>query len=88
MKLTVSTRQVRIEGNYVSVIFNRSHNSMPETTEVKNVEQARTFINDYIARNIKDSPMHLVLKKEGRAFGGFSAFDSSIPAAVESSTRL
>ncbi|WP_241177159.1 hypothetical protein [Citrobacter portucalensis] len=28
MKLTVSTRPVRIEGNYVSVVFNRSHNSM------------------------------------------------------------
>ena len=24
MKLTVSTRPVRIEGNYVSVVFNRS----------------------------------------------------------------
>ena len=46
MKLTVSTRPVRIEGNYVSVVFNRSHNSMPETAEVKNADQARAFIND------------------------------------------
>ncbi|MFU0871730.1 hypothetical protein [Kluyvera sichuanensis] len=45
MKLTVSTRPVRIEGNYVSVVFNRSHNSMPETAEVKNADQARAFIN-------------------------------------------
>ena len=88
MKLTVSTRPVRIEGNYVSVAFNRSHNSMPETAEVKNADQARAFINDYIARNINETPMHLVLTKEGRAFGGFDALNSSLPPAIESSTRL
>ncbi|WP_193146865.1 hypothetical protein, partial [Citrobacter freundii] len=71
-----------------SVVFNRSHNSMPETAEVKNADQARAFINDYIARNINETPMHLVLTKEGRAFGGFDALNSSLPPAIESSTRL
>lgn len=88
IELAVSTHPVRIEGSHVSVVFNRSHNSMSETAEIKNADQARAFINDYIARNINETSMHLVLTEESRAFGGFDVLNSSLPPAIESSTRL
>ncbi|EOG2761556.1 hypothetical protein ACK85N_004643 [Salmonella enterica] len=52
------------------------------------IRRGHSFINDYIARNINETPMHLVLTKEDRAFGGFDALNSSLPPAIESSTRL
>ncbi|EOG2968173.1 hypothetical protein ACK87B_004724 [Salmonella enterica] len=52
------------------------------------IRRGHSFINDYIARNINETPMHLVLTKEDRAFGGFDALNSNLPPAIESSTRL
>ena len=60
---------------------------MPET-EVKNADQARAFINDYIARNINETPMHLVLTKRAGHLAGSNALNSRIPPAIESSTRF
>ena len=88
MKIFVSTRSVKVDDHFVTVVFDRNPPGTPESTEVKNINEAIAFINDYVVRNVKEGYKHLVVRKEGRAFAGFDNMYKSIPTAVDATTRL
>lgn len=88
MKMFLATRKAEVNGSFVRVVLDFTPAGTPESTEVKNVHEARAFINDYIARNVKQGHKALIVRKEGRAFSGFDAFYKSLPLAVDAATRL
>ncbi|EIZ8585538.1 hypothetical protein ODD08_004013 [Salmonella enterica] len=88
MKMFLATRPAEVDGHFVRVVIDFSPAGTPESTEVKNIHEARAFINDYIVRNVKDGYKALIVRKEGRAFSGFDAFYKSLPLAVDATTRL
>lgn len=88
MKMFITTRPAEVDGHFVKVILDFTPPGTPESTEVKNIHEARAFINDYIVRNVKEGHRALIVRKEGRAFSGFNAFYKSLPLAVNTTTRL
>ncbi|EBP4342199.1 hypothetical protein UK30_10120 [Salmonella enterica] len=88
MKMYIATRPAEVNGHLVKVVLDFTPAGTPESTEVRNIHQARQFINDYIARNVKQGHKALIVRKEGRAFPGFDAFYKSLPLAVDATTRL
>ncbi|TKV11748.1 hypothetical protein FDX19_05440 [Citrobacter sp. wls619] len=88
MKMFIATRPAEVDGHFVKVVLDFTPPGTPESTEVKNVHEARVFINDYIARNVKEGHKALIVRKDGRAFAGFDTFYKSLPLAVDATTRL
>lgn len=88
MKMFIATRPVEVDGHFVKVVLDFTPAGTPESIEVKNIHEARFFINDYIARNVKEGHKTLIVRKDGRAFAGFDTFYKSLPLAVDSTTRL
>lgn len=88
MKMFLATRQAEVDGHFVRVVLNFTPAGTPESATVRNIREAKIFINDYISRNVKDGYKHLVVRKEGRAFAGFDALCKSLPLAVNSTSRV
>ncbi|ELX7028072.1 hypothetical protein U1K26_000909 [Salmonella enterica] len=88
MKMFIATRPAKVDGHLIKVVLDFTPLGTPENTEVKNIHEARSFINSYIARNVKEGHKALIVRKEGRAFPGFDAFYKSLPLAVDATTRL
>ncbi|EBL8291890.1 hypothetical protein DLP14_14655 [Salmonella enterica] len=88
MKMFLATRPAEVDGHFIRIVMDFTPADTPENTEVKNIHEAKAFINDYIVRNVKEGYKHLVIRKEGRAFSGFDAFYKSLPIAVDATTRL
>lgn len=88
MKIFLAIRPAEVDGHFVKVTLDFKPAEAPEIATVKNVHEARDFINDYISRNVKEGHKALILRKEGRAFAGFNAFYQSLPLAVSATTRL
>ncbi|HAT6805210.1 TPA: hypothetical protein JAN03_24790, partial [Citrobacter freundii] len=74
MKIFLAMRPAEVDGHFVRVVIDFLPAGTPENTEVKNIHEARAFINDYIVRNVKEGYKALIVRKEGRAFSGFDAF--------------
>ncbi|EDS7122091.1 hypothetical protein QEA29_003880 [Salmonella enterica] len=88
MKLFISNRHAEVNGHIVKVALDFKPADNPESTEVRNIHETRAFVNDYIARNVKEGHRVLIIRKDGRAFAGFNAWYDTLPFAVNATTRL
>lgn len=88
MKMFVSIRPAEVNGHIVKVACDFKPADAQESVDIRNINEAKAFLNDYIRRNVKEGHKYLCIRKNGRAFSGFNDFYKSIPVAVDATTRL